>query len=63
MENRAGSFASKLYGELAYQSFLPSPLPPSPAVMNDRAMTQLLAQAMPTCKVLINQNGRTYKIC
>ncbi len=28
MVNRAGSFASKLYEELAYQSFLP-PFPPS----------------------------------
>nr|WP_321262397.1 Fic/DOC family N-terminal domain-containing protein [uncultured Sphaerochaeta sp.] len=45
MESRAGSFASKLYGELAYQSFLPSPLPPSPAIMNDHEMTQLLVRA------------------
>lgn len=45
MENRAGSFTSKLYGEMAYQSFLPSPLPPNPPVMIDDEMMQLLVQA------------------
>ncbi len=45
MENRAGSFTSKLYGQMAYKSFLPSPLPPNPAVMIDDEMMQLLIQA------------------
>lgn len=45
MENRAGSFISKLYGEMAYQSFLPSPLPPDPPIMRDDEMIQLLIQA------------------
>ncbi|MBL7007081.1 MAG: Fic family protein, partial [Spirochaetia bacterium] len=45
MENRAGMFKSQLYGEMAYQSFLPSPLPPNPPVMIDDEMTQLLIQA------------------
>lgn len=45
MKNRAGAFTSKLYGEMAYQSFLPSPLPPNPAVMIDDEMMQLLVQA------------------
>jgi len=45
MENRAGAFKSKLYGEMAYQSFLPSPLPPTPPIMTDDEMTQLLIQA------------------
>ena len=45
MENRAGSFTAKLYGEMAYQSFLPSPLPPNPPVVIDDEMMQLLVQA------------------
>jgi Fic family protein len=45
MENRAGSFISKLFGEMAYKSFLPSPLPPNPVVMTDNEMMQLLVQA------------------
>jgi Fic family protein len=45
MENRAGAFTSKLDGEMAYQSFLPSPLPPNPAVMIDDELMQLLIQA------------------
>ena len=45
MENRAGSFVSKLYGEMTYQSFLPSSLPPNPPVMIDDEMMQLLIQA------------------
>jgi len=45
MENRAGSFTATLYGEMAYQSFLPSPLPPNPPVVIDDEMMQLLVQA------------------
>lgn len=45
MENRAGAFTSNLYGEMAYQSFLPKPLPPNPAVMTDEEMIQLLVHA------------------
>ena len=45
MENRAGLFTSQLHGEMAYQSFLPSPLPPSPAVITDDEMMRLLVQA------------------
>ena len=45
MENRAGTFTSKLYGEMAYRSFIPSPLPPNPAVITDDEMMQLLVQA------------------
>lgn len=45
MENRAGVFKSQLYGELVYQSFLPSPLPPSPPLVIDDEMTQLLIRA------------------
>lgn len=45
MENRAGTFTLKLYGEMAYRSFIPSPLPPNPAVITDDEMMQLLVQA------------------
>jgi len=45
MENRAGSFTAKLYGEMAYLSFFPSSLPPNPPVMIDDEMMQLLVQA------------------
>ena len=45
MENRAGSFISKLDGEMAYRSFFPFPLPPNPPVMIDDEMMQLLVQA------------------
>ena len=45
MENRAGVFKTQLYGDMAYQSFLPSHLPPSPPVLIDDEMTQLLVQA------------------
>ena len=45
MEKRAGSFKSNLYGEMAYQSFLPAPLPPNPPVMADDEMMGLLVQA------------------
>ncbi|MFA6845681.1 MAG: Fic/DOC family N-terminal domain-containing protein [Sphaerochaetaceae bacterium] len=45
MENRAGAFKTQLSGEMAYQSFLPSPLPPHPPLVIDEEMTQLLIQA------------------
>ncbi len=45
MERREGGFRSQLYGELAYQSFLPSSLPPNPPILCDDEMTQLLIQS------------------
>lgn len=45
MEHRAGSFTSQLYGQMAYQSFRPSPLPPDPAVSVDEEMMHLLVQS------------------
>lgn len=35
MENRAGSFINNLSGEMAYKSFRPAPLPPSPPIELD----------------------------
>lgn len=44
MEKRAGIFKTQLSQEAAYQSFLPSSLPPYPSIMIDDEMTQLLIQ-------------------
>ena len=32
MSNRAGTLVSNLSGDMAYQSFRPSPLPPTPPI-------------------------------
>ncbi|MCC8150591.1 MAG: Fic family protein [Lachnospiraceae bacterium] len=47
MDNRtrAGKFITNLSGDMAYQSFLPSPLPPNPQIDIDDEMTQLLISA------------------
>ena len=45
MENRAGYFKSNLSGEMAYQSFVPAPLPPAPPVDLGNEGLTLLIQA------------------
>ena len=45
IKNRAGYYKTNLTGEAAYQSFVPSPLPPEPAIELDRYMTALLIKA------------------
>lgn len=45
MENRAGTFISNLSGEMAYKSFRPSPLPPTPPVDIDSDMLAKLIEA------------------
>ncbi len=45
MENRAGTWKTNLSGEMAYQSFVPAPLPPIPAVELDNDCLNLLIQA------------------
>lgn len=45
MQNRAGTFRKNLSGELEYNSFLPNPLPPFPAIGLDWEMTDLLSKA------------------
>lgn len=42
---RAGKLVTNLSGDMAYQSFLPSPLPPVPRITIDEEMTQLLISA------------------
>lgn len=45
IKNRAGYYRTNLTGEAAYQSFVPSPLPPEPAIEPDRDMISLLIKA------------------
>lgn len=45
MENRSGVWKNNLSGDLAYKSFLPSPLPPNPSLSLDSEGLQLLVQA------------------
>lgn len=45
MENRAGYFRSNLSGDMAYQSFVPAPLPPTPPVDLGNEGLNLLIQA------------------
>jgi len=45
IKNRAGYYKTNLTGEAAYQSFVPSPLPPEPTIEADRDMTELLIRA------------------
>ena len=45
MANRAGVYRSNLSGELRYDSFMPSPLPPDPPIVLDEGMIKLLARA------------------
>lgn len=45
LENRAGYFKSNLSGDMAYQSFVPAPLPPTPPVDLGNEGLNLLIQA------------------
>lgn len=45
MENRAGVLVSNLSGEMAYRSFRPSPLPPTPSVNIDADLLSKLIEA------------------
>ena len=44
-KNRAGYYRTNLTGEAAYQSFVPSPLPPEPDIEPDQDMIRLLIKA------------------
>ena len=44
-KNRAGNYRNNLTGEAAYQSFVPSPLPPEPFIEPDQDMIRLLINA------------------
>jgi Fic family protein len=45
MGNRAGTWKTQLSDQAAYQSFVPSPLPPQPPIEIDGEMMELLIQA------------------
>ena len=43
MSNRAGTLVSNLSGDMAYQSFRPSPLPPNPPIeLSSELVTKLI---------------------
>ncbi|MCD7921956.1 MAG: Fic family protein [Clostridiales bacterium] len=56
---RAGKFVTNLSGDTAYQSFLPSSLPPVPPININEEMTQLLISAHSQLKLL---DGLTKRI-
>lgn len=45
METRAGKQVNNLYGDMAYKSFLPAPLPPRPAIELDEESVALVIEA------------------
>ncbi len=58
MANRAGEFRTNLSGEAAYKSFVPSPLPPDPAIEMDEEMVGLLVEANKSVAVLEGISSR-----
>jgi len=45
MNTRTGTYRSNMSGEMAYQSFIPTPLPPNPPIEMDRELTAVLVGA------------------
>jgi len=45
MQNRSGFFVTNLSGDAEYRSYRPSPLPPTPPVLLDSGLTELLIEA------------------
>lgn len=58
MVNRAGYYRTNLSGEMAYQSFVPNPLPPEPAVEITKDLVDLLIKANSQLAVLENVAAR-----
>ena len=52
MNNRAGHVKTNLSGEMAYQSFVPNPLPPMPSIEMTEGMLDLLIKANSQLAVL-----------
>lgn len=58
MENRAGCFIRNLSGDMAYESFKPSPLPPNPPIELDADMLEKLIEANKNIAVLESLSSR-----
>ena len=58
MENRAGRFVKNLSGDMAYQSFKPSPLPPDPPIEIGTDMLRLLVEANKNIAILESLSSR-----
>lgn len=52
MNNRAGQYKSNLSGEMAYKSFVPNPLPPTPPIEMTKDIISLLIKANSQLAVL-----------
>lgn len=52
MNNRSGYLKTNMSGELSYQSFVPSPLPPTPPIEVNEEMVELLIKANSQVAVL-----------
>ena len=52
MDNRAGHYRTNLSGEMAYNSFVPSPLPPVPPIVLTEDIVELLIRANSRIAVL-----------
>lgn len=52
MNNRAGHYKNNLSGDMAYQSFVPNPLPPEPSVELTEELVSLLIKANSAISVL-----------
>ncbi len=58
MENRAGTFRTNMSGELAYRSFVPSPLPPVPGIELDEDLLGLVVRANSSLSRLEEMSAR-----
>ena len=58
MENRAGCFIKNLSGDMAYESFKPSPLPPDPPIELDGDMLKKLIEANKNIAALESLSSR-----
>ncbi len=58
MANRSGYYLSNLSGEMAYQSFVPAPLPPVPPIALSEDIIDLLVKAASQLAILENTAAR-----
>lgn len=58
MNKRSGYYKSNLSGEMAYKSFVPTPLPPNPPIELTEDIVNLLVQA--NCKLAILESAATH---